>query len=273
MDEIALRQSLRRSPVSEVRSFDTIGSTNDEALAWVDSGAPDFALVIAGQQTQGRGRFNRRWITRPEASLAFSVIFRPTQPELASPSALFAPLCGLAVWQALHENLGLNPQIKWPNDILLDRQKVCGILVEAAWTGAQLNGIVLGIGINITSGSLPPDEALLFPATWVEKYKSQPVDRFTLLAQVLTAMHFWRSRVGSHEFLTTWKDHLAFLGEMVSIVENEKSSIIGIEEGIDAQGNLVLRDKAGKLAFIEVGDVHLHPVSGEQSLMGGSQHA
>jgi BirA family biotin operon repressor/biotin-[acetyl-CoA-carboxylase] ligase len=259
MDENALRRALLHSPVNELRAFELIGSTNDEALRWIDAGVTDFALVIADQQTNGRGRLNRQWITRPEASLAFSVIFKPTPQELAAPSSLYAPLCGLAVWQALHEVLGLDPQIKWPNDILIERQKCCGILVEAAWSGAQLNGIVLGIGINITADSLPPDAVTRYPATWVKKFTPQPVDRFALLAEILGRLQYWRDRLGSNEFFTTWQNHLAFRGETVRIVENQKTSIIGTEESIDSSGNLILRDADGKNIIIEVGDVTLRP--------------
>ncbi|MHC1739538.1 MAG: biotin--[acetyl-CoA-carboxylase] ligase [Anaerolineaceae bacterium] len=265
MYETKLLQSLTHSPVSEVHALQSTGSTNDDALLWLDQGAPDFSLVIADEQTKGRGRFQRQWITRPDSSLAFSVILRPTSQEMAAPNSLFAPLCGLAVWQVLHEQLGLDPQIKWPNDILLERQKVCGILVEAAWMGSTLSGLVLGIGINISADSLPPDTTPRFPATWLEKYTKTPVDRYSLLAQILCALDYWRTRMGSPEFFTTWQDHLAFRGETVSIVESEISSIIGSEEGIDRNGNLLLRDAIGNQIVIQVGDVHLRPENNKQS--------
>ena len=259
MNENELKNKLIESPVSQIRAFASIGSTNDEALQWAEDGANDFSLVIADQQTKGRGRFDRRWITKPGASLAFTVIFVPTKTELETPTALYAPLCGLAVWQALHQSLALEPLIKWPNDILLDRQKCCGILVEAAWAGVQCKGIVLGIGVNITADSLPPDAAPRFPATYLENHTRQPVDRFALLANILNAMQYWRSQMGSAEFFDTWQAHLAFRGEVVRIVENENSSIIGIEEGIDSAGNLVIRPESGGEIHIEVGDVHLRP--------------
>ena len=270
MDETALCLALKSSPVSELRTFDTLGSTNDEALAWIDTGAPDFSLVVADQQTRGRGRFDRQWITRPGASLAFSVILRPSTAELAHPNPLYAPLCGLAVWQALQAVPGLKPEIKWPNDILLGREKCCGILVEAAWSGTRLDGIVLGTGININADALPANAAVRFPATWVEKHSAAPIDRFALLAQILDALQYWRSRQGNQEFFATWQEHLAFRGEKVRIVENEKSSIIGIEEGIDAQGNLLVRGKDGECVHIEVGDVQLQPGADSESFTGGN---
>ena len=257
MDKVALQSALFGTSVSELRVFDQIGSTNDEALHWIDEDAPDFALVIADQQSQGRGRLERQWITRPGASLAFSVILKPSPQEMSTAVALFAPLGGLAVWQALHDSLGLEPEIKWPNDILLQRQKCCGILAEAAWSGDQLNGIVLGIGLNITTDSLPPDAETRFPATWLEKHTDEPVDRFDLLAQVLDELQYWRTHLGSPEFFSAWQEHLAFKGEVVSIVENENSSIIGTEEGIDASGSLIIKNAAGENVTIAVGDVSL----------------
>lgn len=257
MDITALRSALHHTPVSELRAFDEIGSTNDEALRWSDAGAPDFALVIADRQIRGRGRLERQWITQPGASLAFSLILRPTPQEAAASNALYAPLCGLAVWQALHDCCGLEAQIKWPNDVLLDRKKCAGVLVEATWMGPQLTGLVLGIGLNLTADSLPAEAAMRFPATWVERYTPGPLDRFALLAAIMNGVQFWRTQLGTPLFFSTWQDHLAFKGEAVSIVENEISSIIGIEEGIDPTGALILREANGHKVTVTVGDVSL----------------
>lgn len=259
MDEKALASALQTTPVTSWRAFDEIGSTNDEALTWLEADAPDFSLVIADSQSKGRGRFQRRWITQPGASLAFTVIFRLNDQEQNNPISLYAPLCGLAVWQALTQQAQVEAQIKWPNDILLARKKVCGILVEGAWLGNRLQGIVMGIGINIRSDALPPDseKSLLFPATWLEAHASAKVDRFELLAAVLNSLADWRKQLGSTQFFNTWQEHLAFRGEQVQIEGFEKKPIIGTLTGIDSQGNLLLLLKNGQEKAIEVGDVHL----------------
>lgn len=258
MDLEQLSNSLISSPVSEWRAFDEIGSTNDEALAWLGQGAPDFSLVIADLQTKGRGRFERRWITQPGASLAFTVIFRLSEAEQKQNVSLYAPLAGLAVWQALQDELGLQAQIKWPNDILLARQKTCGILVEGSWLGSQMQGVVLGIGINISADSLPAGAPVpMFPATWLEAHTSKAVNRFDLLAAVLRSLQFWRQRMGTAQFFSTWQEHLAFMGEEVHIQQIEKEPIIGKVTGIDSVGNLLLLLKNGQEIAVEVGDVHL----------------
>lgn len=263
MDLSALYQALSNVQIGGVRAFDTIGSTNDEAIAWADAGCADFSLVIADEQTRGRGRFDRRWVTRPGASLAFSLILTPSPVEVAL-LPLFAPLCGLALWQALKDRYGIQTEIKWPNDILLHRRKCSGILVEAAWNESFLQGVVLGIGVNIREDSIPPADLQMFPAAYLNSVASQPINRFELLAAVLQAIHDWRPKMGSPEFYQTWQAHLAFRGEQVAIVQTPKPSIIGVIEGIDDAGRLVLKQSNNQLQYIEVGDVHLR-MAGEQT--------
>ncbi len=258
MDLAQLERSLAATPVSEWRAFEEIGSTNDEALAWLEEDAPDFSLVIADLQTRGRGRFQRRWVSRPDASLAFTVIFRLNEVEQRQPISLYAPLAGLAVRQALEGRLGIQAQIKWPNGILLARKKACGILVEGAWLGEHLQGIVLGIGINLTAASLPEDaEVGQFPATCVEAHTPTAVDRFDLLADVLNSLRFWRQNFATPQFFATWQAHLAFMGEEVRIEQMGKEPIIGKVTGIDSQGYLLLLLRGGQEIAVEAGDVHL----------------
>lgn len=259
MELTALATALASTTVKEYRYFPSIGSTNDEALRWVDSGAPDFSLVVADEQTAGRGRFDRRWVTNPGAALAFSLILHPAPSELAS-LALFAPLCGLALRETLHSQYELHPQIKWPNDVLLAGKKTAGILVEAAWLGDKATGIVLGIGINITRAALPPPSARLFPATCLEEHLAAPMDRITLLAQLLNRLAAWRSRLGTPRFFDEWQKHLAFKGQSVRIEDSQKTSIIGVVKGVNPRGNLVLTLANGLEQDFAAGDVHLRPL-------------
>lgn len=270
MDHMQLAEALSRTPVAAFRAFETIGSTNDEALSWADAGAEDFSLVISDEQTKGRGRFNRHWVSRPGSSLAFSLLLKPSPGEIEDLS-LFAPLCGLAVHDALKSLFDINPQIKWPNDILVERKKCCGILVEAAWIDGSPNAVILGIGINITRDSVPPAGGQLFSAACIEEFVPSPVDRFRVLQQVLLNIQKWRPLLGAPPFFAHWTEHLAFLGEQVMIVQSEKQSIIGIEKGIDPHGNLVLLLENNEEKAFEVGDVHLRPLNA--SIDRGGKHA
>ena len=252
--------SLIGTKVSSWRYFDSIESTNSEALDWAESGAPDFSLVLADEQTKGRGRFDRHWITQPGASLAFSIILRPTEREKEVLS-LFSPLCAIAVQNAVEGLLNLPTSIKWPNDILVMGRKFCGILVEAVWRKTSLQGMVLGIGINVNHCSVPPLTAQSFPATSLENAFGRALDRYALLNAVLLALDVWRGKIGSHEFMQRWQDSLAYKGQWVKLENSEKAVIIGKIEGIDESGQLVLSDGNGVRTSVMVGEVHLRPLA------------
>jgi BirA family transcriptional regulator, biotin operon repressor / biotin---[acetyl-CoA-carboxylase] ligase len=252
-----LNSHLSGLPIPELRYFDQIGSTNDEALKWIAAGAEEGCLVIADQQTQGRGRLGRRWITKPGAALAFSLILHPTDEEKNN-LAYFSPLGALAISQALEEtDAALQPLIKWPNDVLLQRRKTAGILVEAGWLGEALQGIVVGIGINVGPEAVPPPDQVLFPAISVEEAAGKPIDRLVLLRSILSALFQWRARLHSESFRQGWEQRLAFKNEWVSIEESAGKSLTGQVMGLDPSGNLILRTADGALVPVDVGDVHL----------------
>ena len=262
-----LEKALHGTAVKHWRQFEIIGSTNDEALAWAESGAPDFSLVIADKQSGGRGRFDRVWTTEPGSSLAFSLILRLSETERAH-IPQYAPLCGIAVHSAVEQLLGISAEIKWPNDVLINRKKFCGILVEAAWRDGALLGVVLGIGLNVNTGSVPSSTAQGFPATCLQQAAGRPVERFALLRDTLLALAQWRSRLGTPEFIQCWQNNLAFRGEWVRIEHGEKPATIGKIIGIDDSGQLLLSDEQGAMISVLTGDVRLRPITG--SNQGGT---
>lgn len=267
MNVETLTSLLAGLPIPQVRAFATIGSTNDEAKSWTAAGASDGCLVVADQQTQGRGRFDRRWVTRPGTSLAFSLILRPSQAEMAR-AGLFSPLGALATSRAIEGTFGLDARVKWPNDVLLcdasvkdpkpeDWRKTAGILVEAVWTGDQLQAIIIGIGINVAPEAVPPADELLFPAISVEDAAGRSVDRAQLLKEVLEALFHYRPKLLDDSFGSEWEKRLAFKEEWVQVKETGGSPIIGKVAGLDDSGSLILRTQDGDIVKVAVGDVHL----------------
>lgn len=177
--------------LADVRYFPSIGSTNDEALAWAAAGAPDFSLVLADEQTSGRGRMGRKWHTPPHSALAFSLILRPQKREQDS-VGLFSGLGALALVDALH-SIEIDARIKWPNDVLIRRKKVAGILVETVWLGSEVESVILGMGVNVSPEALPAGDALNFPAICVDETAARPVSREHLLSLLLTALSLRRT--------------------------------------------------------------------------------
>ena len=118
MNQQEIKSTLSKLPLGALRYFDSIGSTNDEALAWAANDASDLSIVVANEQTAGRGRLDRPWFTPPSTALAFSLIRRPTADEIPFLSRTVG-LAALSIADTIGM-LGLAPQIKWPNDILLN---------------------------------------------------------------------------------------------------------------------------------------------------------
>jgi BirA family biotin operon repressor/biotin-[acetyl-CoA-carboxylase] ligase len=250
-------------PLTGIRYFDVISSTNDIALEWISRGAEDVSLVVADEQTAGRGRMDRKWVTRKGTSLAFSLIFRP---EKSDNTPLYAPLGALGVAIALEDLYSLQPKIKWPNDVLLERKKVCGILTEASWHESHLDGIVLGIGINIASSAIRAEDDFIFPASTLQSNLNKPVDRLDLLEKVLLEIIQWRQLLGSPEFIQAWNKRLAFLNEEVQINQPGQEILVGSVSHIAQDGLLWLKQKDGKEVSVSAGDVSLrikNPKPGE----------
>jgi BirA family transcriptional regulator, biotin operon repressor / biotin---[acetyl-CoA-carboxylase] ligase len=270
MNQNQLQESFKDLPLSNIRYYQTTGSTNVQAALWAEKGAPDLSLVVAGEQTAGKGRLGRSWISPPGLSLAFSLVLRPQVLEVPVPSHLSA-LGALAVCQAFQNQYGLEAQIKWPNDILLGHKKVSGVLPELLWNGNLLQAVVLGIGINLGSALLQ-EEALqesqvLFPPTALEEslgYAPEPVQ---LLQAVLVGVLHWRSRLASPDFIQAWQSRLAYNGEWVQVFQGQGSSNQpenhqGKVLGINQDGSLRLLTQAGEIVSIQFGDIRLRPLPG-----------
>jgi len=274
MDQTRLLKALDDLPLGAVKYFERVGSTNDEASTWVAQDAPDLALVIAEEQTAGRGRQGRIWTTVPGASLAFSLVIYPTEKSAHILPRLTA-LGALAVRDTLQKYYGLHSQIKWPNDVVVNRRKLAGVLAEAQWIGDQLGALVLGIGINIAAASIGTalrEDGLRFPATYIESILERPVDRLELLHNVLAEVLRWRTRLASPEFLQEWEASLAFRGERVQIITGQSVGKDGLPPGLEGHpptvvegmilglahdGSLRLRTQSGEVVTVRAGEVRL----------------
>jgi BirA family biotin operon repressor/biotin-[acetyl-CoA-carboxylase] ligase len=252
------KKFLETLPIAAFEAFEEIGSTNDVAMEWVKNGAEDRSLVIANRQTSGRGRMGRSWQTIPDASLAFSYIFKPTPREIPYLS-FFSPLGALAVCEAIR-TYDLQAQIKWPNDVLLNRKKVAGILSEVVWEDDNITGIVIGVGVNIATESIPDAGSVLFPASSVAKETGKMIDRMQFLADTLAQLDSWRLTINSSTFFDEWNQCLAFRDEPVMIQPVAGKPITGTLIGINQFGAVLLRNTAGEIQSFLAGDVHLLPV-------------
>ena len=259
MNARELKKLFAGLPLGKIRYFDSVGSTNDEALAWAMDGAPDLSLVIADEQTAGRGRLDRKWITPKGCALAFSVVLRPTDESHLSRTV------GLAALSIADSclRLGLAPRIKWPNDILINDCKAAGILVENIWSGENLDCMVIGMGINVAKDAVPPMEALQFPAISLEDALGYLPKREDVLRNILSAFIEQRETMSTDAFLSRWQNLLAYRDQLVEVRAGSEAggekNIAGTLIGLESDGSLRLRDSSGAVKIIRFGDVHLRP--------------
>ncbi|PKO06176.1 MAG: biotin--[acetyl-CoA-carboxylase] ligase [Chloroflexi bacterium HGW-Chloroflexi-3] len=259
----AFINAIQRTSVPQFKYFSSIDSTNLIALEWLENSAPDGSIVFADHQRSGRGRFDRNWITQPGSAIAVSIIVRPELHERKY-LPLFSPLAGIALTDVLKHNLQIDAQIKWPNDVLINRMKTSGILTESVWNGEELLGLVVGIGVNVLPKSIPTSENLQFPATCLQDHSQFPIDRFDVLAALINAFYYWRSQIHLPEFMNQWQKTLAFHGEKVYIKQKDGSvQITGTLSGLTSNGDLEILSENNQKQTITVGDVHLRPTGPE----------
>jgi len=276
MDQRLLKHALRDMPLGKIRYYKIVTSTNDKAIHWAERGAPDLSIIVADEQSAGKGRAGRRWITRSGAALAFSLILQDaTRDKIPTDQLIprYTALGALAVCDALREEYMLEAQIKWPNDVLVNDKKLAGILVETGWMGDRVQYVILGIGVNVYKSALPPGAELLFPATSVEATLSnkisrsgsddQNLDRIALLRSILRHYLAQRIKLSSVEIVKAWERKLAYKGEWVRVTNvlptNETQIIEGRVVGLAADGGLKLRDERGNVIRVHTGDVTMRP--------------
>ena len=235
-----------------------VGSTMDEAWRLIEQNPPaevrDGTLLVADEQASGRGRLQRAWWAPPASSLLLSLIFRPTlAPHQAQRITM---ICSLAVCEAIAEQSGLNPQIKWPNDVLIGKAKVCGILTELDVLGTRLSHVIVGIGINVNVDfrAAPP---LMSPATSLLAETGHAISRLDLLVALLASLERRYSALqNGQSFHQEWASHMATLGERVEVASGSEHWT-GMAVGVDPDGALLLRMDDGTTRRILAGDVTL----------------
>ncbi len=257
MSSAEFQRAITGLPFREAEWFDEIDSTNSHAMRRVLAGAELPLLYAAATQTAGRGRFERRWLSTKHASLAFSLAITPN-PLASDHLSLYPALAGLAVAEALSAQLGIETRLKWPNDILINQRKTAGILVEAAWRGAALSGVIIGIGINLLPDAVPPADAVMYPASCLAEHTDRSIEPMQLLADIAQRILAMNETWNTEMLLTSWRGRMAFAGEAVLIKNDQEILLSGILEGIDDQGNLQIMTADGSRSVV-AGDVHLRP--------------
>jgi BirA family transcriptional regulator, biotin operon repressor / biotin---[acetyl-CoA-carboxylase] ligase len=235
-----------------LHQYDTIGSTNDEAKRLARQGAPDGALVWAGEQTAGRGRRGRHWAS-PPGNLYLSLVLRPG--GAASRAAQLGFVAALGLGGALDSIAGLGPRLrcKWPNDLLLDGRKLAGILLESETTASgAVDFVVIGTGVNLASSPAESE----YPATSLAEEGIATVSPASLLEAFVREFDLWLARWREEGFAPVrgaWLARASGIGEDIR-VRLERMTLTGRFVDLDETGALLL-DGAEGLRRVAAGDV------------------
>jgi len=230
-------------------------STNDDMMRRVLEGAPHGAALYAGTQTQGRGRQGRPWAGAPDQNLALSVAI---VGERYAPHLSLIPLAvGVAMAEMIEALYEISVQLKWPNDLLLDGRKLAGILCEGVHQGTRFKGAVVGVGVNLNMTDEDFEGAQLPDATSVRVVTGRTVDvqsfaeraRLRIVAEIDALLDG-----GKTQLLTRWQTRDVTHGRRVHILLDDS---IGIAEGVDRDGALLVRQDDGTLRSVRSGEVHL----------------
>jgi BirA family biotin operon repressor/biotin-[acetyl-CoA-carboxylase] ligase len=249
----AIRQGLKTELIGKnILYYPTTSSTMDSAKQAIGEGADEGTVVLADHQTAGRGRLDREWLSVPGGGILLSIIL---YPDIKILPRLTMAAC-LAVARSIEEVTGLQPAIKWPNDVLLEGRKVSGILSESDVSGESVNYAVVGIALNVNlDTSTMPDIA--DTATSLKQALGREVPRQQVLVSLLQEFeNLYLTLRRGESIQREWLQRLETLGKDVSVRCGDEVQD-GYAESVDEEGNLIIRRPDGRLITVAAGDVTL----------------
>lgn len=238
----------------KILSYNTVDSTNTVAFSLAEKGTHEGTAVFAEGQRKGKGRLGRSWISPKSAGIYLSLILRPKiSPSQAS---LITLLSAVSCAEAIRKICGLRALIRWPNDVLVNNKKVCGILTEMQAKDSCVKFIILGIGINVNT---PPSKLPKGAGSLQEEAKSArcQFSRLQLAQELLRQLdkeYLYFQHKGSARLITRWKNLSALSGKRVKVVF-QHGTIEGQAQDIDEQGALIVRLDNGFKQHVLAGDI------------------
>ncbi len=232
----------------DIYRFGKIDSTNSYLLRLGDEGFPEGTVVVADEQLKGRGRFGRRWEAEPLSSLLFSILLRPAFLQRDEVFILTFS-AAVAVAESLEEVANVRTEVKWPNDILIDSKKVCGLLLESSFEADKLNHIVLGIGLNVNQTSFAEEikeKAISLVLSAGRKFDRDEI-LFTILGKFATMYENLKTR-DFYLVMKKWRERSSLFGRRITVKLADRT-FEGIFDDVTDDGSLILRTSSGLRKF------------------------
>ncbi|PLR66789.1 MULTISPECIES: biotin--[acetyl-CoA-carboxylase] ligase [Bacillaceae] len=238
---------------------EVVPSTQKIAHSLAGNGAEEGTIVVADQQTSGRGRLARVWYSPKQTGIWMSLILRPKIPINKTPQLTL--LTAVALIQSIEEVTGLTPEIKWPNDILINGKKIVGILTELQAEADQVHSVIIGIGMNVNHALDQFPEELQSVATSIAIETGKPSDRAEVIQAILKNFEKLYTSYLIHGFKPVkllWESYAISLNKNL-IARTLHGAIRGRAAGIDDEGVLLLETAEGKIEKIYSADIEIQP--------------
>ena len=260
LDAQIVRKHLSGPAVArDIHVLSSVASTNGALRDLAIKAAPEGTVVIAEEQTAGHGRFGKPWFSPPGVNLYLSALLRPT--VVPREVGGFSFVASLALCDAI-KGEGLDATIKWPNDVLVERKKVAGVLVECATIEGRVDYVILGFGVNLNVTHEALRAALGHSghaAASLCDFAGREIDRNAFAASLLNHLARWVEiyrASGPGPLLAAWRDRDILTGRRVE-VRGEGPSYDGRVLGVDGEGHLVLRGSLGEIHHVLAGEIRL----------------
>jgi BirA family biotin operon repressor/biotin-[acetyl-CoA-carboxylase] ligase len=223
-------------------------STNDLAKELALAGEEEGTVVVAEEQTKGRGMKGRKWHSTRKKGIYLSVILRPPHSNIS----LLPLVAGLAVADAVFNSVGMRVKLRWPNDLVWGKKKMGGILCESGFSGNKANYVILGIGLNMNHGRDDFPLEIRDQATSLRLISKEDMDKNFLLGNLWPALNHWYGgflREEEERIIHHFQENSVLpLGKEITLV-TEGGEVPGIYRGLDTQGGLILESQGKKRAF------------------------
>lgn len=236
---------------------ESVTSTQKIAHQLAYDGAPEGTLIVAEEQTSGRGRLSRVWHSPKHTGVWMSLILRPNLPPAKAPQLTL--LTAVAITQAIEEVTGLRPDIKWPNDILINKKKTVGILTEMQAEADKINSVIIGMGINVNQALEHFPEELHSIATSLSIELGEPVNRAELIQKILVKFETLYHKYLEHGFFPIkllWESYAISIGKRIT-ARTITGTLKGEAKGITEDGVLMLEDDQGMIHYIHSADIQI----------------
>ena len=241
--------------------YEKTGSTNLDAKQLAEDGAPHGTLVVAEEQTDARGRRGRNWQAPAGSNLYFSLVLRPNFP--AEHASMLTLVMAVSVARAVREQCGLKAEIKWPNDIVVNKRKVCGILTEMTMEARAIGYVIVGVGINVNQKEFPED--IRETATSLSCESGKVFSREELLQRIMEFFEADYETFLKTEnialLMDTYNSWLVNKGAQVKVLE-PSGEYLGTAQGINENGELLVERENGHLEAVYAGEVSVRGIYG-----------